>query len=57
VLREDSRDMPVPTVVPPVATRRRASSPLGSLQEVRRGIVLMTLLGPCRALESPRPPQ
>jgi hypothetical protein len=41
----------------PDVTRRRARSHLGSLQEVRRGIVLMTILGPCRALESPRPPQ
>lgn len=26
---------------------------LGSLADVRRGIVLMTILGPCRALEAP----
>jgi hypothetical protein len=31
----------------------RALSRLGSEREVRRGIVLMTVLGPCRALEPP----
>jgi len=29
--------------------------PLGGLRVVRRGIVLMTILGPCRALEPPGP--
>jgi hypothetical protein len=57
VLRGGPRDRPVPTVGPPVVPRRRARSHLGSLQEVRRGIVLMTILGPCRALESPHPLQ
>jgi hypothetical protein len=42
---------------PPGVTRRRARTRVGSLRDVRRGIVLMTILGPCRALESPRPPQ
>jgi hypothetical protein len=40
---------------PPSAARRRARSPLGSLRAVRRGIILMTILGPCRALEPPDP--
>lgn len=51
--RQDLRRTPVPTVGPPVATHRRARSRLGSLRDVRRGIVLMTILGPCRALEPP----
>lgn len=55
VPREGPRGMPLPTVGPPVATHRRAPSRLGSLREVRRGIVLMTILGPCRALELPGP--
>jgi hypothetical protein len=46
---------PVSETPPPSVTRRRAR--VGSLRDVRRGIVLMTILGPCRALESPRPPQ
>lgn len=36
------------------ATVRRRGGPLGSRSDVRRGVVLMTLLGPCRALEPPR---
>lgn len=43
--------------IPVSVTHRRAHAGVGSLREVRRGIVLMTILGPCRALESPRPPQ
>jgi hypothetical protein len=37
--------------VPPAAVRRQARSPLSSLLDARRGIVLLTLLGPCRALD------
>jgi hypothetical protein len=44
---------PLPRAVPPSAARRRARSLVGSLREVRRGIILMTILGPCRALEPP----
>lgn len=55
VPREGPRGMPLPTVGPPVATRRRARPHVGNLREVRRGIVLMTILGPCRALELPGP--
>lgn len=35
------------------AASGRAPSRLASHREVRRGIVLMTVLGPCRALEPP----
>ena len=41
------------TVMAPVALSGRAASRLGRHREVRRGIVLMTVLGPCRALETP----
>jgi hypothetical protein len=53
--REGPHDVPVPRAVPPSAARRRARPPVGSLRAVRRGIVLMTILGPCRALEPPGP--
>jgi hypothetical protein len=46
---------PLPLVVPPSATRRRARSSLRDLRTVRRGIILMTILAPCRALEPPDP--
>jgi hypothetical protein len=49
------RRTPSPTVLPLVATRQRPPVQLGSRQEVRRGLVLMTILGPCRALEPPEP--
>lgn len=42
---------------PPGVIRRQAHARVRSLRDVRRGIVLMTILGPCRALESPRPLQ
>jgi hypothetical protein len=51
------RRTPSPAVPPLVATRQRAPVPLGSRQDVRRGMVLMTILGPCRALEPPEPPR
>jgi hypothetical protein len=35
-----------------VAPRSQGRPPLGGLRAVRHGIVLMTILGPCRALES-----
>jgi hypothetical protein len=40
-------------VVTSAAPGGRAPSRLGSHREVRRGIVLITVLGPCRALEPP----
>jgi hypothetical protein len=46
---------PVPPARPRVVTRPRARAPLGGLRAVRHGIVLMTILGPCRALEPPDP--
>ena len=50
-----AKDAPSPAVMPPVATRRQQRSPVTSKSDVRRGIVLMTLLGPCRALEPSDP--
>ena len=43
----------LPVVAPVVVTHQPALTRLGSPQEVRRGMVLMTILGPCRALEPP----
>lgn len=41
-----------PSPPSPVETRRRAPRPrLGGPSHLRRGIVLMAVLGPCRALE------
>jgi hypothetical protein len=53
--REGPHRAPLPLAVAPSAARRRARLPVGSLRAVRRGIVLMTILGPCRALEPPGP--
>jgi len=50
-----------PASVPPAQTAsprpelRSLRSQLGDLREVRRGIVLMTVLGPCRALDESDP--
>jgi hypothetical protein len=52
---EGAHGVPLPLAVPRSAARPRVRSPLGSLRQVRRGIVLMTVLGPCRALEPPGP--
>jgi len=46
---------PLPVAMPRVAPRPRARAPLGGLRAVRHGMVLMTILGPCRALEPPDP--
>jgi hypothetical protein len=55
--RAEARAIP-PRVPPPVAaarrSRRRPRVHLGSAREVRRGLVLMAVLGPCRGLEPPR---
>jgi hypothetical protein len=41
----------------PVATLRPARAWVGDLQDVRRGMILMAILGPCRGLErSGQPP-
>jgi hypothetical protein len=45
--------IPLPRAVPRMLPRRRTA--LGDLQAVRRGIMLITILGPCRALEPPDP--
>src|SRR5688572_15840637 len=50
---EASGALPPSRAVPRVAPRPRHRAPVGSLRAVRRGIVLMTTLGPCRALEPP----
>jgi hypothetical protein len=51
--RETPRRVRVPqtTGTPAVPARRPRRSPVGSLGDARRGIVLRTILGPCRALE------
>jgi hypothetical protein len=54
-IRDRSRDRPpavAATERPVPSTERRAlRSPVGNLRDARRGIVVMTLLGPCRALD------
>jgi hypothetical protein len=45
------RGVPLAVAVPQAATRRQARSPVSSLLDARQGIVLATLLGPCRALD------
>jgi hypothetical protein len=49
--REGPMRAPLPAVAPPAAKRPQARWPVGSLRDARRGIVLMTLLGPCRGVE------
>jgi hypothetical protein len=48
--------LPAHTTVAP-ASRRRRLLPQLRRQEARRGMILMTVLGPCRALEPSSPPQ
>ena len=45
------RVAPLTVAVRSAAVRRQARWPVGSLLDARRGIVLVTLLGPCRALD------
>jgi hypothetical protein len=40
----------------PAATRQPARAWVGDLQDVRRGMILMAILGPCRGLERPGQP-
>jgi len=47
--------MQLPRAVRQIAPRPHGRAPLGGLRAVRHGIVLMTILGPCRALEPPDP--
>ena len=49
--REGPMRAPLPAAAPPAGTRRKARWPVTSLRDARHGIVLMTLLGPCRGLE------
>lgn len=51
--RDPSRGKATGMVVTSAAAGSRALPRLSSAREVRRGIVLMTVLGPCRALEPP----
>ena len=51
--REGPMGAPLPAAASPAAIRRQTRAPVGNLRDVRRGIVLMTILGPCRALEPP----
>ena len=51
--REGPMGAPLPAAAPPATIRRQTRAPVGNLRDVRRGIVLMTILGPCRALEPP----
>ena len=46
--------VPQPPLAEVLWTRRRPKVRIGSEREVRRGIVLMAVLGPCRGLEPPR---
>jgi len=47
-----ARAVPVPNAAPPVRVRRRPAARLfRTRKDLRRAIVLMTVLGPCRALE------
>jgi hypothetical protein len=55
--REALRSTPPPMSASPRGRSPRAQAYVGNQREVRRGIVLMTLLGPCRALEPPHPRQ
>ncbi len=51
--RDMSRGRTTGMVVTSAGAGGRGLSRLGSAREVRRGIVLMAVLGPCRALEPP----
>jgi hypothetical protein len=47
----DRVDVAGPNAAPLGAVRRQARWPVSNLLDARRGIVLATLLGPCRALD------
>jgi hypothetical protein len=49
--REGPSGPPLPSVAPPRVRRARARWPVANLGDARRGIVLMTILGPCRGVE------
>jgi hypothetical protein len=46
---------PAPREVARAASRPRTRAPFGGKRAVRRAIVLMSILGPCRAREPPDP--
>ena len=50
--RNTSKD-PRMAAAPSKRTLKKVTIHPGNLQEMRKGIVLMTVLGPCRALEPP----
>ena len=47
------KDEPVMPLFRPRKIHKKTRIQPGNLQEMRRGIVLMTILGPCRAFEPP----
>ena len=53
--REASARAPAPqaAATPRVGTRTARRLPLGSRAQLRQGIVLRTVLGPCRAMQDP----
>jgi hypothetical protein len=53
-VRERVLPRPTPRASPPRTTYPATRLLLKNKREVRRGIISMTLLGPCRALESPQ---
>ena len=53
--QEEPSTAPPRLAVSPDRPRQRSRGRLESRRAVRRGIVLMTILGPCRALEPPDP--
>jgi len=55
--RVEPRGAPLPMDASPRGRSPRGRVYVGNRREVRRGIVLMTILGPCRALEPPHPQQ
>ncbi len=46
---------PIPTFKPTTTSKRRTASRLrlGNKADLRQGIIIMTVLGPCRAMENP----
>jgi hypothetical protein len=54
-VQRQQRGLLVPAVEPRVAIRQRVPRRFGSRRDIRRGIVLMTILGLCRALDPPDP--
>jgi hypothetical protein len=55
--RAEPRGAPGPMAEAPSVHTLRALAYIHNPREVRRGIVLMTILEPCRALEPPHPRQ